>query len=66
MGPFPTTVNGSKNILVFADYLSRYTEIVPVNNRIATVVAEAIRHRITTKHSYPKVLISDNAPEFTI
>ena len=51
MGPFPTTVNESRQILVFVNDLTCYTEIVPVKVRIAVTVAEAIRHRIITRHS---------------
>ena len=65
MGPFPTTQNNFRYILVFIDYLTRYTEVVPIRNRNAATVAEALKHRIITRHSCPKVLISDNALEFT-
>ena len=33
VGPFPCTTNGNKFILVFVDFLSRYTEIIPVKDR---------------------------------
>ena len=65
MGPFPRTTNGNRYILVFVDYLSRYTEIVPVKDRTSTSVAEALRRRIITPHGCPQALLSDNALEFT-
>ena len=65
MGPFPRTTNGNRYILVFVDYLSRYTEIVPVKDRTSTSVAEALRRRIITPHGCPQTLLSDNALEFT-
>ena len=65
MGPLPTTYRGNKNLLVFVDYLTRYVEIVPVKDRMAGTVAEALKSRIITRHSAPEVLMSDNAPEFT-
>ena len=65
MGPFPRTTNGNRYILVFVDYLSRYTEIVPVKDRKSTSVAEALRRRILTPHGCPQTLLSDNALEFT-
>ena len=51
VGPFPCTTNGNNFILVFVNFLSRYTEIVPVKDRTSTSVAEALRHRIITRHS---------------
>lgn len=65
LGPFPNTIRGNKQILVFIDYLTRYVEIVPTRNREASTVAEAFKSRIITRHSCPQVLLSDNAAEFT-
>ena len=65
MGPFPRTTNCDRYILVFVDYLSRYTEIVPVTDRTSTSVAEALRRCIITPHGCPQTLLSDNALEFT-
>ena len=65
MGPLPTTDNGNKFILVFVDFLSRYTEIVPIKDRTSISVAEALRHRVITRHSCPQTLLSNNALEFT-
>ena len=65
IGPFPVTDEGYKYILVFVDFLSRYIEIVPIKNKSSISVAEALRHRIITRHSCPRVLLSDNALEFT-
>ena len=58
VGPLPTTDNGNKFILVFVDFLSRYAEIVPVKNRTAVTVAEALKHRIITRHSCPQTLLN--------
>ena len=65
LGPLPTTIRENKYLLVFIDHLTRYVEIVPVRDRSAATVAEALRHRIIVRHSCPQVLISDNAQEFT-
>ena len=65
LGPLPTTIRDNKYLLVFIDHLTRYVEIVPVRDRQAATVADALRHRIIVRHSCPQVLISDNAPEFT-
>ena len=64
LGPLPVTDRGNRYLLVFIDYLSRYVELVPTVSRSAIQVAEALRHRVITRHSTPKVLISDNAQEF--
>ena len=63
--PLPTKDNGNKFILVFVHFLSRYTEIVPIKERTSISVAEALRHRVITRHSCPQTLLSDNALEFT-
>ena len=65
VGPMTTTYNGNKYLLVFVDYLTRWVEIVPCANRLASTVAEAFKSRILVQHSTPEVLLSDNAPEFT-
>ena len=65
MGPFPVTEEGYRYILVFMDYLSRYSEFCPIKDKSSIAVAEALRHRIITRHSCPRVLLSDNAKEFT-
>ena len=65
MGPFSTANSGMKYCLVFIDYLTRYVEIVPTRDRTAASVAEALRKCIITRHSCPRVLMSDNAAEFT-
>ena len=65
MGPLPVTEEGFKYILVFVDYLSRYTELQAIKEKTSTAVAEALRHRVITRHSCPRVLMSDNAKEFT-
>ena len=64
MGPFPTTEEGYRFVLVFSDYLSRYMEICPIKDKTSVSVAEALKHRVITRHSCPRVLLSDNAREF--
>ena len=45
--------------------MSRWVEIVPCKDRLATTVAEALKKRIIVQHTTPEVLLSDNAPEYT-
>ena len=65
MGRLPKTIRGNRYILVFIDHLTKFHELIPVRDRTATTVAEALRSFIITQHSCPEVLLSDNAPEFT-
>ena len=65
VGPMPATQRSNKYILVFIDYLTRWVEIVPCRDRLASTVAEAVKKRIIVQHSTPEVLLSDNAPEYT-
>ena len=64
LGPLPTTNEGFKYVLVFVDFLTRYAELVPIKDRTAVSIAEALRHRVITRHSCPRILVSDNAREF--
>lgn len=50
---------------MFVDYLSRYVELVPTLSRSAVHVAKAFRHRVINRYSCPRILVSDNAREFT-
>ena len=51
--------------MLFHDHLTKYHEIVPVRDRTAGTVAEALRSCIIPRHSCPEVFLSDNTPEFT-
>ena len=66
LGVLPTcTSTKNKYILVFKDYLTRYVEITPLQNRETKTIANALLQCIIKPHSTPDVLISDNAAEFT-
>ena len=49
VGPLPTTDNGNKFILVFVDFLSRYTEIVPIKDRTSISVALEFKSKLFSK-----------------
>ena len=65
IGPLPMTTLGNRYILVFIDQFSKWHDIVPVRDRSAITVAEALKSFIISCHSCPEILLSDNAPEFT-
>jgi transposase InsO family protein len=65
LGPLPFTEAGNKYILTFIDHLTRYLIIVPIPDRTAHTVANAIRENLFCHYGAPARLISDNALEFT-
>jgi hypothetical protein len=65
LGPMTETLTGNKYILVFTDYLTRYSIIIPIKDKRTETIAEKMRQHVIYVHSCPKILISDNAKEFT-
>ena len=59
-GPFPPIYNSNKYIIVFSDYLTRWPEVVAVNNADAKTTAKAFVEEIVCRHGAPRVLLSDN------
>ena len=55
----------NKNILVITDYLTRWAEAIALPNQLARTYASAIIEHIILRHGAPKVLLSDNAKNFT-
>ena len=64
LGPLKETVNGNKYILVFTDYLTRWPEAFAIKNRDAKTIAKVFINEIVSRHSAPKILLSDQAKEF--
>ena len=64
-GSVANSSRGNRFLLVLFDYLSRYVELVPTSSRSAICVAEALRHNVVMRHNCPRVLVCDNAKEFT-
>ena len=63
VSPFPVTGEEYKYILVFfffMEYLSRYSKFCPIKDKISVSIAEELFHRVITRHSCPRVLLSDN------
>lgn len=65
LGPLPTTSSGNKYVLVFTDHLTRFNIFVPLSDRHATTVAQALYNNVVVPFSTPSVLLCDNAAEFT-
>ncbi|XP_023223278.1 uncharacterized protein LOC111624612 [Centruroides sculpturatus] len=64
-GPFPTTNNGNKYLLVFVDHFSRWAEAVPLPDVTAKTVAKAFVTQVILRHSVPKQLLTDRGANFT-
>ncbi len=55
---------GSRDLLVCVDHLSRYVVLAPVKDKSAKSVAHALRTHLICPFSTPRVLLSDNRTEF--
>ena len=64
LGPLKETVNGCRYIIVFTDYLTRWPEAFAIKNREAKTIAKVFVDEIVTRHSAPRILLSDQAKEF--
>jgi hypothetical protein len=64
LGPLKETGNGNKYIIVFTDYLTRWPEAFAIKNREAKTVAKVFVNEIVSRHSAPKILLSDQGAEF--
>ena len=64
LGPFPPSGKGSRYIVVFSDYLTRWVEAFPVPSVQATVIARLLVDEITSRHGAPRVLLSDRGTKF--
>ena len=64
LGPFRATEEGNRYILVFTDYLTRYSVMHALPSKTTENVTKMLRKLIKT-YDCPSTLISDNAQEFT-
>ena len=62
-GPLKTTTRGSKYILAFTDFLTRFLVLYDLPDRSTHGVAKTIKHFIAT-YDVPQTLVSDRAAEF--
>jgi hypothetical protein len=64
VGPLHTTNVGSKYILVFSDYLTKWPEAFATSDQTATTVARVFVEEIICRHSAPCQLLSDRGTAF--
>ncbi|KAF0733217.1 Pro-Pol polyprotein [Aphis craccivora] len=65
MGPYPRTSRGKTNILVATDCHSRWVEAYPLGAATAAVITQTLERELFARFGYPRVLLSDNGPQFT-
>ena len=65
LGPLPKTTQRNVSILVITDYLTRWAEAIALPNQQARTYASAFIERVVLRHGAPRVLLSDNAKDFT-
>ncbi len=63
-GPLKTSDSGKKFILCMTDTLTKYVELVPLQNKEATTVAEAIFDKWICRFGAPLDLVTDQGKEF--
>jgi len=64
MGPFPTTANGNKYILVASDYFTKWVEAYAIPNQEATTVAGKLVDNMFCHFGLPEQLHSDMGAQF--
>ena len=64
LGPFPESYSGSRYVVVFSDYLTRWPEAFAVSTIQATVIAKLLVNEIFCRHGSPKTLLSDRGKNF--
>ena len=65
VGPLPETMRNNVYILTITDYCTRWAEAIPIPNKTAQTVADAVLKNVFYRHGMAKVLLTDNGKEFT-
>ena len=63
VGPFPKSRRGYTHILTCIDSASRWPEAIPVRTPTSQMVIQCLTD-IFTRTGFPRVLVSDNSPQF--
>ena len=64
LGPFPPSGKGSRYIVVFSDYLTRWVEAFSVPSVQAIVIARLLVDEIISRHGAPRLVLSDRGTNF--
>jgi len=64
MGPFPTTANGNRYILVASDYFTKWVEAYAIPNQEATTIAGKLVDNMFCDFGLPEQLHSDMGAQF--
>ena len=64
VGPLPITTLKNRYIIVATDYLTRWPEAQAVPNASAATLAQFIFTEIVCRHGIPKIILSDQGPNF--
>mmetsp|Transcript_80836 Transcript_80836/g.121497 ORF Transcript_80836/g.121497 Transcript_80836/m.121497 type:complete len:522 (-) Transcript_80836:442-2007(-) len=62
-GPFPATIDGYTFVLLLIDIFTRFTLLEPLHQKSAECTAAAL-YRMFCNFGFPKIIQSDNGPEF--
>ena len=65
MGPLPKGRLLNIYVLIIVDQLTRYLVAVPTRDRSADTVINVLQDRVFSVYNVPKLILSDNAKEFT-
>lgn len=63
-GPYPTSNNQKRYVLVMVDNFSKYVELVPCERMDAYAVINAFYERIICRHGCPERILTDNHRHF--
>lgn len=64
LGSFPMSTDQSTHIIVVIDYFSKWINAKALASTIEFQVIKFLKDNIISRYSVPKILISDNGPQF--
>ena len=64
VGPLPRSKSRNQYMLVFVDMFTKWLEIIPVKNKLATTIENEFHRKIIAKWGTPRILFTDNGKEF--
>ena len=63
-GPYPTSINGNKYVLVIIDQFTKFVLLTPCARADAHTTYRALYEKVICHHGYPEKLLSDNGKHF--